>query len=217
MIGVITGDIVASHKMGDRKLWLNKLKEIFNTLKRDNLYSNVQWEIFRGDSFQLRIEDPSRTLLITLIIRSGMKAIEEFDELGMDVRAAIGIGNEDYTGNTISEADGSAYRNSGQLLDKTKNRSRMVLHSPWKELDEEMRVSLALADVLITGWTNKSAEIAWWFFNGTSTQEKLSRLLNISQPAVHKRMQRANIEEIDLLEKRFRKQVLKFTSEYGTS
>lgn len=217
MIGVITGDIVASHKMGDRKLWLNKLKEILTTLNKDNLYSNVQWEIFRGDSFQLRVEDPARALLITLIIRSGMRAIKAFTDMDMDVRLAIGIGLENYTGDTISESDGSAYRNSGQELDKIKDQTRIALRSPWQELDEEMHVSFALADVIINGWTYKSAEIAWWFFTGTTTQEKLSRLLDISQPAVHKRMQRACIQEINILEERYRKQVQKFISNHGAA
>ena len=37
--------------------------------------------------------------------------------------------------------------------------------------------------------------------------------LNISQPAVHKHLQRANIEGIDLLEKKYKNQVLQCTSE----
>lgn len=218
LIGVVTGDIVSSYKMKDKSIWLNKLKEILNASPKGLLDRADQWDIFRGDSFQVRVTKPEKTLLLLLLIRAGLNAIPSFTALDMDVRMAIGIGTEDYASDSISESDGAAYRYSGQLLDQmVKEKVKIALHSPWQELDDEMRVSLALADALISGWSYKSAEIAWLALSGMTNQKALAKHLKISQPAVHKRLQRVYLEEITMLENRYQKQVRQYADEYGST
>ena len=209
-IGVITGDIVSSHKLEDRSIWLNKLKAIFNDLDANFLQLSDQWDIFRGDSFQLRVQQPEQTLKIALLIRAGLKSLEVFTKNKMNVRIAIGIGSEEFKGDNIREADGTAYQNSGKLLDSIiEKQILLALKSPWKDFDEEMQVSFALAEVLINGWSYKSAEIAWWMLRGETTQKELSNILKISQPAVHKRIQRVYYDELKMLEWRFRNKIIK--------
>jgi predicted HTH transcriptional regulator len=128
----------------------------------------------------------------------------------MDVRIAIGIGSEEFKSDNIREADGTAYQNSGKLLDSIMEKQILLaLKSPWKDFDEEMQVSFALAEALINGWSYKSAEIAWWMLRGETTQKELSNILKISQPAVHKRIQRVYYDELKMLEWRFRNKIIK--------
>jgi len=60
------------------------------------LHPDDQWDIFRGDSFQLKLSVPENSLKSALLIRSGLKSIHGFYKLNMDVRISIGIGEEGY-------------------------------------------------------------------------------------------------------------------------
>jgi hypothetical protein len=213
MIAVITGDIVSSSKMPDKTMWLGRLKDILSGMHKILSVSDIRWDIFRGDSLQLKLTAPCKALEAVLIIRSGLKSLNDFYSRNMDIRMSIGIGHEGYEGKTISESDGEAFTYSGRQLDKIKkNTLKLVIKTVWKDFDEEMNVQLRLLDAIIGEWTRGSAEIVWMYLGGLKTQQKLADRLGISQPAVHKRMMRAHLEEIIILEQRFRKLVKELDS-----
>ena len=109
MIAIITGDIINSQK-SDSELWLPKLKNILGSWAS----SPENWEIYRGDEFQLKcsVDEVFRK---SLIIKSFIKTFEN-----LDVRLAIGVGNEVFSSEKITESNGSAYVNSGRLLNEIK-------------------------------------------------------------------------------------------------
>jgi hypothetical protein len=51
MIGILTGDIVNSRKLSS-EIWMDGLKELLNVLE-----NQTEWEIYRGDEFQLEIKN----------------------------------------------------------------------------------------------------------------------------------------------------------------
>ena len=105
MIAVITGDIINS-RVGAVPQWLHPLKETLN------LYGTEpkDWELFRGDSFQLSLV-PGKALLAAIHIKAAVKQTKLHD-----VRMAIGLGEEKYGPAKITEANGSAYIRSGELF-----------------------------------------------------------------------------------------------------
>src|SRR5690606_23044221 len=100
MIAIITGDIINSRK-ADAALWMKVLKGSLNTFGR----SPKVWEIYRGDSFQLAIQDPEKVLQALIILKSALKSIK-----GLDVRMAAGIGTISFSAAKITESQGSAFQ-----------------------------------------------------------------------------------------------------------
>ena len=208
MIAVITGDIINSRKMPDKMYWLERLKEILRQKPKISADEQSRAEIFRGDSFQWEWQKPEEVLKAALQIRAGLKALPLFHKNKMDVRLAIGIGAAGYTSSSVTESDGEAYHFSGHRLDETKKSGeKLAIKTIWQDFDEEMTVSFQLASAIMDDWTAASAETAWHLLTEEMVQSKLARKLNISQPAVNKRLSKSHLDAILHLEKHFRAKV----------
>ncbi|MFH5885366.1 hypothetical protein ACG2F4_13725 [Halalkalibaculum sp. DA3122] len=192
---VITGDVVDSSKVDRayRDLLIDTLKEAFSlagTLTRKKNCS-VSFDIYRGDSFQGVITDPSFALLTSLVIRASLrKAQPESSTISWDARTAIGVGPIDYLPDEVSEGDGEAYRRSGPLLDKMKTEQRLIVNTPWDEVNKELSVQSALLDAIIAKWSPNQAEIVLELIEGKS-RKTIGREFGISQAAVHYRVKGA--------------------------
>ncbi|MDR8392304.1 SatD family protein [Aliifodinibius sp. S!AR15-10] len=192
---VITGDLVDSSKVGQehRELLINTLKESFkltNSLNTDP-ENSISFDIYRGDSFQGVIPDPSLGLAASLVIRSSLrKAQPESSPVSWDARTAIGIGSINNLPEAVSEGDGEAYRRSGPHLDKMKPEQRLVINTPWKEVNDEMRPPAALLDAVIAKWSPPQAEIVLELLKDKS-RITIGEEFGISQAAVHYRVKGA--------------------------
>jgi hypothetical protein len=125
---VITGDIVSSTKFPETERL--KLHDVMvqggETLCRIFPLA-MPWnlEIFRGDSWQLVVTDPSLSLRIALFYRAFLRA--HLEEFKVDSRLAIALGTIDFIPhNRISAGDGQAFQKSGHLLEKMPKHSRMT-------------------------------------------------------------------------------------------
>jgi hypothetical protein len=72
MIGVITGDIINSRSTDSAKEWLDILRGALGKFGKEGL----DWEIYRGDSFQLEISQPKEALITAIYIKACMKTIK---------------------------------------------------------------------------------------------------------------------------------------------
>jgi hypothetical protein len=109
MVTTITGDIVHSQTVKDPSIWIKPLKQWFQTLGE----TPRDWQLYRGDSFQLEIETED-SLRIAIVIKS---IIKKLNQKKLDVRLAIGIGKQGYREGYISESGGDAFVYSGTLLE----------------------------------------------------------------------------------------------------
>lgn len=195
MIGVITGDIINSRSVVDQDLWLKPLKKALEFITQDN----SKYEIYRGDSFQLEIEDIETCFKKVLYLKACLKSTD-----GFDVRVAIGIGDKTYRANKVTESNGSAYLNSGSLLDFMKRtkinlriKSDFRLHSPPYDFDKIFNLYFRFASAMIDNWTANSAEAVRILMETDYGNQKLiAKKIGIKQDAVSKRLKRANIDEI---------------------
>lgn len=194
MIAVITGDIIASRKLVDQNKWLSPLKNILSTWGN----SPKDWKLERGDFFQIEInnidEALKKALQIKALIKNVKPIIENKKMSTIDVRLAIGIGEKNYSGESISESNGSAFINSGEKYDLLKKENvTLGIKTPWKDFDEEMNLYLKLAGIFMDKWTISSAELMQFILNNpNSTQEDIGKQLNIKQNSVSDRWNRAN-------------------------
>ncbi|MFQ3297214.1 MAG: hypothetical protein ACI9JT_001515 [Polaribacter sp.] len=192
MTSVITGDIINSRNTSS-EVWLKELKHIFKELNAG--------EIYRGDSFQIEIKDISKSLYTAIYIKSVLKTIKN-----IDVRMAIGIGTKNFNANTVKEANGAAFVNSGFAFDNYLKKQTLAIKTPWKKIDEEINISLGLGLLTIDHWTTNSSEIVKVSLEKKeATQKEIAAFLKISQSSASERRKRAGFDEIMKLEKRFQK------------
>ncbi len=209
LFAVITGDIHKSSRfVGDKRTkLLEALKKSFKNIERvlgKNIIT-LPFEIYRGDSFQGVIAPVEYSLPSAILIRATIRgnfksALKDLP----DARIAIGIGNINYfPDRSTGEGDGEAFRNSGPMLDIMNKRSRkIVIKSPFDEVNKELNVECALLDTVIEKWSPEQALTIIELINN-KTQEEMAETFNISQPAVKKRLNSANFYAIELMMERF--------------
>lgn len=198
MIAIITGDIINSQK-SDSELWLPKLKGLLQSWST----TPENWEIYRGDEFQLKCsvdEVFHKALLIKSLLRS-------FENL--DVRVAIGIGNEVFLSEKITESNGTAYLNSGRLLTDIKSQGKtFAIQTENEKVNRDLNILFKWAAIDFDNWTVATAEIIHQLLrNSELTQDELAKELNITQSSVSQRLKRANFELLQETDLYFRKKI----------
>ncbi len=209
MKAVITGDIIASRKLVDQEKWLQPLKNLLNTWgerPRD-------WELVRGDSFQIELSKPEDALIKAIEIKALLKKVEPFDARKkaspIDVRMAIGIGEKTFLGERISESNGPAFVYSGEKFDLLKKENiTLGIKTSSQEFDNEVNLYLKLACLFMDKWTVSSAELMQIILaNPNLTQEEIGKKLGIKQNSVSDRWNRANVNEVFEVNKMFQKKI----------
>lgn len=209
MLAVITGDIISSRKLVNQEKWLSPLKNLFNEWGN----SPKDWKLERGDFFQVEIKNCEEVLIKVLEIKALIKKVVPLDERKkistIDVRLAIGIGEKNYTGESISESNGTAFIHSGEKFDLLKKENITIgIKSPWENFDEEMNLYLKLAGTFMDKWSVSSAElVAIVIKESNINQEEIGKQLGIQQSGVSRRWNRANINEILEVEKMYRNKI----------
>ncbi|GGH39117.1 hypothetical protein IA57_00940 [Mangrovimonas yunxiaonensis] len=200
MTSVITGDIINS-TTHDPKVWLAPLKQALQTISGHSRY----WEIYRGDSFQVEIQDPLEAFIGAVYIKACIKTVK-----GLDVRLAIGIGSKTFEGQTVTESNGSAFQASGSVFEQLKKEKINLKISGVGNsyIDDEINLILKLISIPMDHWSANSAEIVKLHLeNKNKIQKEIARLIGISQDAVSKRMKRAYLDEVLEVNKMYQKKI----------
>lgn len=183
MIAILTGDIINSRS---QEHWLPVLKEALNRLGDEP----KTWEIYRGDSFQLEV-NAEDGLYTALLLKSAIKSLES-----VDVRIAIGLGTKSHNPDKITEANGSAFINSGTCFDRLKKHT-LALHSDNTAFNTQFNLILELACLTMDHWTPVSAQVFHQkLLHPTRNQTELSEMLGKSQSTISATLSRAGYDEL---------------------
>lgn len=191
MIAIITGDIINSENHQSAK-WIDKLKTYFNQFGA----SPMNWEIYRGDEFQLKVTRKN-ALFTAIRIKAMLKTIK-----GLDVRMGIGIGLETYVGTGVTESNGPAYQRSGRNFESLKeSKVNLSIATGDKTQDRTLNLMLQLALDFMDDWSVVSAEIVTLVLDYPEySQKQIAEKLGIKQSAVSQRLKRARLDlVVDLL------------------
>jgi hypothetical protein len=202
MVAIITGDLINSRKIEAGK-WMNELK---NELKEWG-EEGKDWEIYRGDSFQVKIKAPEQVLYVALLLKSAIKSIAP-----LDIRMGLGIGNENYSTDRLLENNGSAYIYSGEAFEEL-HKQHIMFRCGSEELNLEINLLLRLGLTIMDNWSENSARMVNLAFkNPSKNQTELGVMENISQNSVSARLTRANYDEIKALLAYFSQRIAKYVS-----
>jgi hypothetical protein len=203
MTSVITGDIIGSRQQ-ESQHWVDDLKKILASLGK----TPSQWEVYRGDEFQIEVSNPEDALLTAILVKAHLRAIKS------DARMSIGFGNKTHNAKRISESNGSAFINSGELFETLKKQKvNLALRTGDLDFDEKLNLMLQLALTFMDSWLVQSAEfVAVAIENPTLSQEELGQKLGINQAAVSRRQKRAQFDLVMNLDRYFRKQIKQYSA-----
>ena len=185
MVAIITGDIINSEGYNSSE-WLGILKDYLYKLGK----SPVDWEVYRGDEFQLKIAKED-ALQAAIYIKALMKTVK-----GLDVRMGIGLGNETFKGVGVSESNGPAYHRSGRTFESLKeDKLNLTIATGNGFFDDTLNLMLKLALHFMDDWSTVSAEIIVLALdNPNASQREIAERLNIKQSAVSQRQKRARLD-----------------------
>jgi hypothetical protein len=205
---IITADIV-NYTQFPHNSEGNLIDDFIKWTKKSIVFSEVQYEIFRGDSFQCIIPKLNQTLRICLLNRAYFLRLSK-NQNGLDLRQSIGIGEVNMLKKTLLRSDGDAFRYSGRTFDEMdKKGNRIVFKSAFPEIDAELNTSFSLLEAIIQGWTATQAEVFFHKLQGKKEKE-IAEQLNISQPAVNRHLKATSWSAIEKLLNRFEDLTTKF-------
>ncbi|MDC9722407.1 MAG: SatD family protein [Urechidicola sp.] len=187
MIAIITGDIINSRSIDAHK-WIPELKKVLNKYGTEP----KNWEIYRGDSFQIEIV-PSDALIAAILIKSTIKQFK-----GLDVRIAIGIGEKTYESEKITESNGSAFIYSGEAFEKLKKQT-LTIKTIWQDFNKTMNLMFDLASLTTDNWTPNSSLIIKTAIESNTNQKELADLLHKKQSNISTSLKRGGFYEIQKL------------------
>ena len=150
--GVITGDVINSTSvpLGLRKDLLDALTGVMDDIKK---VVGLRYEVFRGDSIQVVVENPAESMLVALLMKAGLRSRTPQSEGSLwDMRVAVGVGKVEFLADGVAMSDGEAFRLSGRGLDAI-GKATVALATPWTDVNAEFAVSLPFVDDVIENWT----------------------------------------------------------------
>jgi hypothetical protein len=198
---VITGDIVNSTKQKNTR-WQVQLKRVLREYGKEN----IDWEIKRGDSFQLRVQ-PKTALSASLHIKAAIKQLSK----NIDVRMSIGVGKEPYANKKkkISLCTGEPYILSGRGFDNLKKKY-ISFHSSHDEINLIINAMLSLAMLTMNKWTPIQAKTYLWRKKHESlTITLLARKMKKSASTISETLKKCGYSEIQNMDKAYQKLILK--------
>jgi hypothetical protein len=185
MNGIITGDIIDSTSIPieHRKDLLTAISVISEELQ---VFSPLKCEIYRGDSFQIVVNRPEMAMLIAILLRAGLKSrIPKGSKQNWDARIAVGIGEMEFISDSILVSDGEAFRLSGREFDELGKRN-LAIRTRWDDANEELKISTAFADDIITNWTSSQSLVIYMSLAYQMTQKEIADKLGQSSQNISK-------------------------------
>ncbi len=208
--GVITGDIIESSaiQIKYRDFLLKSIREIADEL---SVIEPLRIEMFRGDSFQAVIDSPENAIKIAVLLRAGLKGHTPKEcKKPWDARLSIGVGTISYHANNTVLSDGEAFQYSGRTLDEMGKR-RLVVKTRWADVNEELQVSGAFADEVISSWSVPQSQAAYQALLYNISQKEIAKKFQKSAQNISKLLGAAKLNLVQMYIDRYHKLISNLT------
>jgi hypothetical protein len=203
---VLTGDIVRSTLLNaERRKALYEVFPVLSQLLEARYPEAVPYDIsnFRGDGWQLVLDQPQKAVEISLFIRTYLRFI--FSKEKLDTRIAIGVGATNFIPpENVSAGDGPSYTLSGRLLESLSS-SRMGIDIDIADKESNLiflgvQNSFSLMDRNITAWSPSQCQAVYWALQHYRQTEiaKKWQPKAISQASVSYNLKNAGWDQLSL-------------------
>ena len=202
--GVITGDIIESSaiQIKYRDFLLKSIREIADEL---SVIEPLRIEMFRGDSFQAVIDRPENAMKIAFLLRAGLKGHTPKEcKKPWDARLSIGVGTISYHADNTVLSDGEAFQYSGRELDEMGKR-RLVVKTRWADVNEELLVSGAFADEVVSSWSVPQSQAAYQELLYNISQKEIANKFQKSAQNISKLLGAAKVNLVQMYIDRYHK------------
>lgn len=207
---VITGDIVGSSsiQLKYRDFLLESIRGIVDEL---SVIEPLKIEFFRGDSFQMIIDAPENAMKIAVLLRAGLRSStpKEYKK-PWDARLSLGVGTISYHADNVVLSDGEAFIYSGRGLDEMGKR-RLVVKTRWPNVNDELRVSTAFADVAISSWSVSQSQVVYQALLYNPSQKEIAHKFQKSAQNISKLLSAAKANLIQIYIDRYRNLISNLT------
>ena len=202
--GVITGDIIESSaiQIKYRDFLLKSIREIADEL---SVIEPLRIEMFRGDSFQAVIDSQENEMKIAVLLRAGLKGHTPKEcKKPWDARLSIGVGTISYHADNTVLSDGEAFQYSGRELDEMGKR-RLVVKTRWADVNEELQVSGAFADEVVSSWSVPQSQAAYQALLYNISQKEIANKFQKSAQNISKLLGAAKVNLVQMYIDRYHK------------
>jgi len=190
MIAVISGDVIKSQHIPkhDYDAMLYQLDQSLRAITQRHLGQSI---IYRGDAFQVQINQPPQVCRVAVLLYLHLKAT------GYEIRQSLAIGEIDNARADIKTATGSAFTLSGRGHDEIHNQ-RFALSSIDELKNDGLTLNLAFIDVLLSKMTHKQANALYVYLTAENNQHsELAKQLKTSRENVTKILNLAHYQLIE--------------------
>ncbi|PTC00060.1 hypothetical protein C9975_09605, partial [Thalassospira xiamenensis] len=148
---VLTGDLVNSrrNKNDDFQSMIGGLSE---AMQYCEVNYSCRFELYRGDSFQMMLQEPTDSVVIAILIRIKLKLMSANGI--WDARIGVGIGKVEHPATRLSSSLGEAYILSGNALDSIGS-DRLMIKTNNEEANNCLELLTRFCDNLISTLSQK--------------------------------------------------------------
>lgn len=187
---VLVGDIVNS-RQENPEIYLNELKTVLHQYAK---YKN-DYQIYRGDSFQIRVE-PEKAFICACHLKAAIKKHKK-----LDIKISIGIGYEEVYSNRVAESSGSAYLYSGDRFDMI-GKNLLVIQSSDAVYNQTMNLIFGLFMHIANNWQPAMAYIiSERLKHPNKTLRELSPIVKKSHSTISTALKRGSFKELQKVNK----------------
>lgn len=217
---VITTDIIQSSGISHegRSLLNQKIEDLMVWLNKNSFINVIDFNTFRGDSFQCILEKPKMGLKTALLIKTAIKSwnpsetsvlIKKNEHIKghsiikmFDVRVSLGIGRVEMETGKVGTSDGEAFHLSGKRLDMMKKEKRNFCISTNDLYKEELEIESFLLETILAKTSAFQCKVLQYKIEG-QTELWIAQKLGIHQSAVNQRATAGSWHAIDKMIQRF--------------
>jgi hypothetical protein len=177
--GVITGDLVDSTNIAAK--WRQTVVNALHKCVAESLtLTPIKLDMYRGDSFQVLVDNPEYVLAIGIALRAKLKAETPDKQNLWDARLSVGVGEISFESSNIVTSDGEAFRLSGRSFDHI-GKKRLTIATPWLDFNNDIELVTRFADDVITSWTAKQAKVVYQSILFPKLQKDLAEELGMTR------------------------------------
>ncbi|MCY7296631.1 hypothetical protein [Alteromonas sp. a30] len=192
-IAVLSGDIIRSTEL-PHEVYEDLLYTLHNQLTLVcDYHPENEFELSRGDAFQVLLHDPENAAKYALLIRTALRGQNEH----YDCRISIGIGNDYSLRHTVSRSTGDAFTLSGRTLDDMATNT-LKITTPNESFNECFALLTKYLDQQISEMTERQCAITHLILKADNslTQAEIANSLGAKRVSINRSMKTANLNLI---------------------